>query len=323
MAEIVVLDDGSALAALRLPRRFRRHRLHQRGATLSDRLLSHLRRCSRVDHVTLELLGVLEEQARVRTHQAVRSDQKCLAGAAHSGVLPLLAHGHQVVDLGDRELQGQNAFDASLGPDRRQHPRGGFVGGLVGAEVGDADVVDGVGRHRLLVGLAQFAFAEGAGEDVGAEIGALVGAVDDVAAGIEQQCVLELEAPHDLPEVVVVPGVGGRPCAAVAGVVEFDRLVPVVEGSGVVRLQVFLGVGARQYRGDVDGVAGLFLLRLLEVVAVVVDDRLPLRRIDRGVVELVESVGECLDCFRGRRAAGVDDQGILEVGELRLQLPRL
>ena len=185
---------GAALAALSQPGRFGRDRLHQRGAALADRLLGHLRRCARVDDVALELLGVLEEHPRVRAHQIVGPDQERLAGVTHAGGFPLLVDGHQPVDLGDRELQRQNAFHPALRPDRRHHPRGGFVGRLVVAEVGDADVVDGVGRHRLLVGLAQVALPVGAGEDVGAEIDALVGGVDDVAAGVEQQRVLELEA---------------------------------------------------------------------------------------------------------------------------------
>ena len=99
----------------------------------------------------------------------------------------------------------------------------------------------------------------------------------------------------DLAEEVVEPGIGGRPCAAVAGVVDLDRRVRVGEGRGVVGLQVPLCVRRRQQRVDVDGVAGLRLLGLGEHIVVVVDDRLLLRRVDRGVVELVEPADERLD----------------------------
>ena len=110
-----------------------------------------------------------------------------------SPVLPMPDASHcrstviRPVDLRDRELQRQHAFHAALRPDRRHQPRGGLVGGLVVAEVGDADVVDGVGVQRLLVGVAQFTALVGTGEDVGAEVDALVGGVDDIAAGVEQQ----------------------------------------------------------------------------------------------------------------------------------------
>ena len=313
LPEVVVLDDRAALAALSQAGRLGRHRLHKRGAPLADGFLSDIRGRSRVDDVALELLGILQEHSRVRPHQVVGSDQERLAGPAHPRGFPLPVRCHQTTDLGDRELQCQNAFHSALRPDRRHHPGRWLVGGLVIAEVGDTDVVDGIGGQRLLVGVAQLALAVGAGENVGAEVDTLVGAVDHVAAGVEQQRVLELEAQHDLAEEVVVAGIGRRPGTAVPGVVQPDRLVPVGERCRVVGLQVLLCIRRRQQSIDTQPVAGLLLFGVFELIVVVVDDRLPLPRADRGVVELVECGRERLDGVGGRRAAGVDQQRILEI----------
>ena len=187
-------DQRAALAALRQSGRFGRHRLHQRGAALPDRPRRPRRAgCPPRRRRACNRSGFSRnsrESDRIRSSGPTRKVSPVLP---MPGRLPLLVDRHQPVDLRDRELQRQHAFDAPVRPDRRHHPGGGLVGRLVVAEVGDADIVDGVGGECFLVGVAQVALPVRAGQDVGAEVDALVGGVDDVAAAVEQQRVLEAE----------------------------------------------------------------------------------------------------------------------------------
>ena len=75
---------------------------------------------------------------------------------------------------------------------------GAMFGRLVELEVGEHHPVGLVARHRLLVGVTQLRRVVGAGQDVGAQVGVLVGAVDHIAAGVEDQGILEGEAGDDL-----------------------------------------------------------------------------------------------------------------------------
>ena len=211
VTEIVVGDQRAALTPLRQLGGLGRHRLHQGGAVLADGVLGDVRRSSRVDDVALVGLGILEKQPGIGSHQVVGADDERLTGGAHAGVLPAAVDRHQRVDLRDRELQCQHAVDPAQRSDRRYEPCGRLVRGLVVAEVGEADVVDGVGVERLLICAGEFTALVRTVQDVGAEVDALVRAVDDVAPGVEQQGVLEFKPGDDLAEEVVELGVGGRP----------------------------------------------------------------------------------------------------------------
>jgi hypothetical protein len=93
-----VLDDRAGLASLGPAGGLGLDWLYQRGAILADRVLGDVGRCTGFDDVALELLGVLQEQPRVRAHQPVRTHQERLAGLAHPGCFPLSVRGHQPVD---------------------------------------------------------------------------------------------------------------------------------------------------------------------------------------------------------------------------------
>jgi len=90
----------------------------------------------------------------------------------------------------------------SNAPSGGHHPSRRFVGGLVVAEVGDADIVDIVGAHGFHVCIGEQPAAVGAGENVAAEINALVSGVDDVALRVDQKRVLEPVPRDDLAEAL-------------------------------------------------------------------------------------------------------------------------
>jgi hypothetical protein len=201
----------------------------------------------------------------------------------------------------------RHTADSAVRADGGHHPSRRFVGGLVVAEVGDADIVDIVGAHGFHVCIGEQPAAVGAGENVAAEINALVSGVDDVALRVDQKRVLEPVPRDDLAEEVVEPGIGGRPCLP-SRVIVLDRRVRVGEGRGVARLQVSLRVRRGQQCVDIDGMAGLRVLDLGEHIVVVVHDRLLLHRVDWCVRKLVEPADERVHGLTGRPAAGIHNE---------------
>ena len=110
---------------------------------------------------------------------------------------------------------------------------------------------------------------------------------------------------------------------AVAGVGHGYRVVVVLAQCGVVGLQVALGVGTRQQRRGVQCRSAVPLGFLDERVVVVVDDALPLGRVDGGVGQLVETGAERLQGIPGDRPVGIDDYRVLQIGDLTAQGPGL
>ena len=324
VAQIVGGDHGAGFTLQRRAAGRRRQRLYQRRSTLPDGHVGDVRWGARRHDGLLVPLRILEEQPGIRPHQLIRAAQDGLARLAEPGLLPLLVEGHQPVDLRDRELQRQNTFRSAVPAQRGHHPRGRSVlGRLVELEVGEAHIIDRVRRHRLGEGRLEFGSRVGTRHDVGAEIDTLVGVEDHIAGRVDQQRVLKLEAGHDLAEEILVLGVGRRPLAAVAGVGHGYRVVVVLAQCGVVGLQVALGVGTRQQRRGVQCRSAVPLGLLDERVVVVVDDVLPLGRVDGGVGQLVEAGAEGLQGIPGDRPVGVDDYRVLQIGDLTAQRPGL
>ena len=88
VTQVVVGDQGAALSSLRQLRGFGRDRLHKSGPVLPDRFLGHIGRSAGLDDVALECFRILEEQAGIRAHQIVGTDDERLTGLAHPATLP-------------------------------------------------------------------------------------------------------------------------------------------------------------------------------------------------------------------------------------------
>ena len=107
----------SALTLLRQLGGIGGHRLNQGRAVLTDRVLGHVGRGARRDHVPLVGLRILQEQPGIGAHQIIGTDDERLTRGTHAGILPAPVHRHELVDLRDRELKRQNAVDPALRPD--------------------------------------------------------------------------------------------------------------------------------------------------------------------------------------------------------------
>ena len=142
--------------------------------------------------------------------EIVTADEVGLAGDAEAVGVPLAAHGHDVVDAVDGQLDGERAHDlARIVGDRRHRPAGRAAeAGTVGREVRDHDVTDDVLAHRLAIGGRQIREPVRPVEEVRAEIDALEGRVDDVSLGVEHEDVFEVLHLGHRAEVVVVLRVG-------------------------------------------------------------------------------------------------------------------
>ncbi|COW40257.1 Uncharacterised protein [Mycobacterium tuberculosis] len=184
---------------------------------------------------------------------------------------------------------------------------------LIRLEVGNPGKVDGVGAQRFKVGVTQIGFAIRPGQNVGTEVGVLAQGIDDIAPGVQQYRVVVIEPGDDFPEIAVELRVGGRPCTAVAGIVQPHRILVRREWCSVVRLKIPLGRRSRQQRGDVEFIAGRAFDGCDEFVVVVVDDRLLLGGADRGVSQLVKAGREPHDGIDNRESTFVNDQRIRQV----------
>lgn len=139
-------------------------------------------------------------------------------------------------------------------------------------------------------------------QNVGPQLHTLEGAIDHGALGVDQEGVAESHPVDDLPEVPVVAGVGRRPDAAVADVVDADRLLPVGERHRVAGLQVPGRVRGGQQRIDVQPA----LVLTPEPLGVEAEDRLVVGRGDRCVGKLVEAGGEGAERPGHGLTAGID-----------------
>ncbi len=108
----------------------------------------------------------------------------------------------------------------------------------------------------------------------------------------------------------MVPGVDGRPGAAVAGIVDGDGGVVVEVVRGVDRLQVGLGRVRRDERRRVGLVPGALGEFRREGVLVERPHRGGARRVRRLFLQLVEGVVEAVHGVHHRGAAGVDDERV-------------
>ena len=150
MAEVVIGDQGAALAALGQFGRLGRDRLHQRGAVLPDRLLGDVGRGASLDDVAFEASG---SSRNSRESDRIRSSGPTMNV---SPVLPMPDSCHRrFIVIARLSLEIGNCSASTplrpSGAHRGHEPGGGLIGGLVGAEVGDADVVDLVGARGPLV----------------------------------------------------------------------------------------------------------------------------------------------------------------------------
>lgn len=236
----------------------------------------------------------------------------------------MLVGGHDRVDLPDRHRQGHDPFEFAVHAHRRHHPRGGGVQlRLILLKVGDPHEVDIVGRHGFLVGAAQVGSAIGTGENVGPQIRTLHDAVDDVALHIKQERIPVIETGDDAAQEKVEAGVGGRPRAAVAGVLGGGRVGRRPGRRGVVRLKVFLRVGTRQHRLEIDRVTGDPFDRFDHVVFVVIDQGLFFGRRDVRVGQLGKGGAEVRRRFVDAETATLHDQRTRQLPEQRLHCPLL
>ena len=221
--------------------------------------------------------------------------------------------GHDVVDPVDRQLHRERSDDRAVHRDRRHGPARGIAEArAVAREVGEHDVAHDVARHRLAIRIGQVREPIRPVDQVRAEVHALVRRVDDVAGRVDHQDVLERLQLGHRAVVRVVLRVRRRPRAAVARVVDLDRVFPRVVGDHVVVLQV-LGRGIlRREGGSVDVLAGRVGQLRGEVGRVVAVDGSGCLGIELLRLQLGEALGE----RDGRLLAGLvhrpEPHGVLD-----------
>ena len=327
VAEVALADDRRAGLARAGPRDgLGAHRLDQQRALLVDGVVRRVRRGARADRRVGVAIRVLDEPPGERAHRAVASDDVGFAARAEAARGPVAAAGHDLVDRIDRHLDGDRADDRAVDRDGRYRPRRRRAERRrIRREIGEHDGVGDVRGHRLGVGVGEVGALQRAVVEVCAEIHSLVRGVDDVAVGVEQQHVLVLEELRHPAEEVVVLRVRGRPCAAVAGVVDGDRRLEVVVRDGVVQLQVALGRRGRREGRGVDVVVADSCELGPERAGEVCLDRRAILGAEFCVLELPEAARERLQRLTDALAAGIQQQGVLDRLEQALHLagPRI